>query len=245
MHKAVIIDDEKDGRIALQNFLKKYCKQVSVIGEADGVKSGIEQINKCKPDIVFLDIQMQDGTGFDLLELITEINFKIVFVTAYDEYAVRAFKYSAMDYLLKPIHPDLLVAAVKKLDKDLGVLELHKKIEVLISNKKSVEKLALPSFDGIRLVRINDIVRCVSDNNYTTIYLQNGDKIIVTKTLKEYQEILTHFKFYRVHKSHLINLNFVEKYIQGEGGYVIMEDGSKVDVSRRRKEEFLMVLLNK
>lgn len=245
MFKAVIIDDEKNGRITLHNFLKKYCEQVHVVAEADGVKSGVEQVSKYSPDVVFLDVQMQDGTGFDLLEQIPEINFRVIFVTAYDKYAIQAFKYSAMDYLLKPIHPDRLVEAVNKLDKDPGFLELHKKLEVLISNKNSVEKIALPASDGVRLVRIKDMVRCVSDSNYTTIYLHSGEEVIVTKTLKEYEEILSPLNFYRVHKSHLININYVERYIQGEGGYVVMEDGSEVEVSRRRKEEFLAVLLDK
>ncbi|MDH5366148.1 MAG: response regulator [Cyclobacteriaceae bacterium] len=245
MLKAIIIDDEKNSRNTLRNFLEKYCKQIQIVAEAEGVNSGLVQLAKFDTDVVFLDIQMQDGTGFDLLDKIQKNNFKIIFVTAYDEYAIRAFKYSAMDYLLKPIHPDRLVEAVNKLDKDLNLLEFHQKLEVLISNKSNIEKIALPSSDGVRLVRLKNIVRCVSDSNYTTIYLQCGEKIVVTKTLKEYEELLSHMKFYRIHKSHLINMNYIDRYVQGEGGYVIMEDGSQVEVSRRRREHFLDILMGK
>jgi len=244
MFKAVIIDDENFSRELLSNLLLKYCKSIQLIGEADSVKSGFELLSEVNPDVVFLDIQMQDGTGFDLLEKIIDVHFKIIFVTSHDQYAIRAFKYNVMDFLLKPIHPDRLISAVNKLQKDF-TLDLKNKIEVLINNKNSIEKIALPASDGIRLVKINEIVRCVSDSNYTTFNLSNGEKVLVSKTLKEYEDILSQMRFYRIHKSHLINLNFVEKYIQGEGGYVIMEDGSEVEVSRRRKEEFLTILLNK
>ena len=242
MIRSIIIDDEEKGRNTLRNFLKKYCNNVSVVAEGDCVKSGLEQISIHNPDLVFLDIQMPDGTGFNLLEQIQEINFKVIFVTAYDQYALKAFKFSAIDYLLKPIDPEKLIEAVKKISDIEDIKSINKKLEVLIGNNNRFEKIALPSVEGIHLVKIKDIVRCESESNYTNIYFSTGKKILVTKTLKEYDEMLTPMHFYRVHQSHLINLAFVEKYHKGEGGFVIMEDGSEIEVARRRKEGFLSEL---
>lgn len=242
MIRSVIIDDEEKGRNTLRNFLTKYCNNVSVVAEGDCVKSGLEKISMHNPDLVFLDIQMPDGTGFNLLEQIPEINFKVIFVTAYDQYALKAFKFSAIDYLLKPIDPEKLIEAVKKISDIEDVKSINKKLEVLIGNNNRFEKIALPSIEGIHLVKIKDIIRCESESNYTNIFLSTGKKILVTKTLKEYDEMLTPMHFYRVHQSHLINLSYVEKYHKGEGGFVIMEDGSEIEVARRRKEGFLSEL---
>lgn len=244
MFKALIIDDESKARNALKNLLAQYCQSVEVVGEADCVKAGIETIQKLNPDVVFLDVQMPDGTGFDLLEQIKDINFKIIFASAYDKFAIQAFKFSALDYLQKPVEPEKLTEACSKLGDSDRFAEINKKLEVLLSNKNSFEKIALPTMDGIIFVKIKEILRCESDNNYTNIFLFGGDKIIVSKTLKEYDEMLTPFNFFRIHKSHLINLAFLSRYKKGEGGCVIMEDGAELEVSRRRKEEFLSVLQN-
>ncbi|MDD3687396.1 MAG: LytTR family DNA-binding domain-containing protein [Bacteroidales bacterium] len=243
MLKTVVIDDELNGRNIVKSFLEKYCDGVNVIGEADGVESGVECIIENNPDLVFLDIQMQDGTGFDLLEKLPKRNFKLVFVTSFDHYAIKAFKFSAVDYILKPVDPDQLVEAVEKVKAMAPADNVESKIDVLISNINSLEKIALPSMDGIRFVKINEIIRCESDNNYTLFYLTSKEKILVSKTLKDFEILLSGSKFYRVHKSHLVNLKFISKYIPGEGGYLILEDGSHVDVSRRKKEGLMQILM--
>lgn len=242
MVRTIIIDDELQGRKTLRNFIGKYCPNVEIVGEAESVKSGVEAVILHSPDLILLDINLPDGTGFDLLEKLPKMDFKVIFVTAYNQHAIKAFKYSAIDYILKPIDPDLLVEAISKVKKDDRLSEIEKKLEALLSNRKSVEKLALPSSNGILLVKIDDIIRCESDSNYTNIFLINKQKILVTKTLKDYDDILSDVGFFRIHKSHLINLRYVKQYIKGEGGYVIMEDNSQVEVSRRRKDEFVTAL---
>lgn len=241
--KVIIIDDEESGRTTLRNFLRDYCPGVEVAAEAEGVVSGIGQIVLNKPDLVFLDIQMQDGTGFDLLEKLPERNFQVVFVTSFNHYAIQAFRFSAADYLLKPVDPDQLIEAVEKARQALSKNEITTKLDVLVSNINKLEKLALPAMDGIRFVRIDDVVRCESDDNYTTVFMKSGEKIVVSKTLKEYERMLEDLQFFRVHKSHLVNLKYVEKYVPGDGGYLILEDGSHVDVSRRKKEQLMELLL--
>ena len=240
MIRAVIIDDEEEGRNTVNNILTQYCDAIHVVGQADGVSKGKELIISKQPDIVFLDIQMTDGTGFDLLEQLPKVEFRVIFVTAYDQYALKAIKYSALDYILKPIDPQQLIDAVNK----FKVLEsnfhiMAEQIKTLFGFKSGFEKIALPTSEGLRFVRVEDIIRCESDNNYTNFFLKNGEKILVTKTLKDYEETLSDSNFIRIHQSHLINLNYVERYIKGEGGSVIMSDGSEVEVSRRRKEAFL------
>lgn len=243
MIKTLIIDDEINGRNILKSFIEKYTEGVDVIGEAESVKTGVEAIKKLNPDLVLLDIQMQDGTGFDLLEKFDEKTFEVIFVTSFDHYAIKAFKFSAVDYILKPVDPDNLVEAIDRV-KDISTTdEIGSKIDVLISNINSLEKIALPSSDGIRFVKIQDVVRCESDNNYTMFYLINKEKVLVSKTLKEYEVMLSGVNFYRIHKSHLVNLKFITKYVPGEGGYVILEDGSHADVSRRKKEGLMKLLM--
>jgi len=244
MYKAVIVDDESKARNALKNLLTQHCPEILVVGEGDCVNAGVEKINELSPDVVFLDVQMPDGTGFDLLEQFSEIKFKIIFASAFDKFAIQAFKFSALDYLLKPVEPEMLIEACSKLKEDDKFAEINKKLEVLMSNKNSFEKIALPTLDGIIFVKIKEILRCESDNNYTNIFLRDAKKIIVSKTLKEYDEMLTPFNFFRIHKSHLINLAFLARYKKGEGGSVEMEDGAELEVSRRRKEEFLNALKN-
>jgi two-component system LytT family response regulator len=245
MIKAVVIDDESDSRATLISYLKKYCDSIEIIGEANSVATGVEKLNEISPDVVFLDIQMPDGSGFDLLEQLPEINFRIIFVTAFDQYAIRAIKFSALDYLLKPIDPVQLIEAVNKLKEKEKDYTIRKKYETLVNNKNSFEKIALPAFDGIIFVNIKNIVRCKADRNYTIFFMNTGEKILVTRTLKEYDEMLCDLNFYRVHQSHLINLAYVKKYTKGEGGSITMEDGSEIYVARRRKGDLLAALINK
>lgn len=244
MIKAITIDDEESGRKIICQYVEKYCDGIEIVGQADSVKSGIDEIEKKKPDLVFLDIQMQDGTGFNLLEQIQNRNFKVIFVTSYDQFALKAFKYSATDYLLKPIDPDAFAEAVSKIKIDIEKTGKTKSstIDELLSNINSFEKLGLPTSDGIRFVKVDDIVRCESDSSYTIFFMNSKDKIVVSKNLKNYEDLLSDRKFLRIHKSHLINTRYVEQYINGDGGQVVMSDGSTVEVSRRKKEELIRLM---
>lgn len=240
MIRAVIIDDEREGRNTLQNLLESLCKNVSIAGTANDVISGLDLIKKEAPDLVFLDIHMPDGTGFDLLERIEDVNFSVIFVTAYDQYALKAIKFSAIDYLLKPVEPQSLVEAVEKIKtQDSDYHLISKQISTLFRNKNGFERITLPTFEGLRFIVLKDIIRCEADNNYTNFYLSSRERVLVTRTLKEYDNALSGLEFIRVHQSHLVNSKYIDRYIKGDGGYVIMTDGSKVEVSRRRKEEFL------
>nr|WP_321233193.1 LytTR family DNA-binding domain-containing protein [uncultured Psychroserpens sp.] len=243
MIKSVIIDNEKKSRKTLSNFLYKYCKNVEILGEADGVSSGIELIEKEKPELVFLDIEMTDGTGFKLLESIDDIQFSVIFVTAYSAYAIKAFKISAIAYILKPINPKELIEAIEKYQKEIGLKGIHNKLEVLLGNQSSVKKIAFPTSEGIELVKLNQIVHCEADDNYTSIFLANEKRIVVSKTIKEYDTMLSDFGFYRIHQSHLVNLDYIAKFNKNDGGYVVLENGKKLPVSRRNKQEFLEQLL--
>ena len=240
MIKSVIIDDEPEGRKVLSNILTNYCQGVMVLGEADGVVSGIELIDKVQPDVLFLDIQMNDGTGFDILTHFYPADFYVVFVTAYDQYAIKAIKFSAFDYLLKPIDPQKLIETVNRLQNlPERNRQSSEQLEVLLNNKNKVSKIALPTINGYRFVKISDVIRCESDSNYTKFYLHTGEHIVVTRTLKEFETLLKDESFIRVHQSHLINVDFVEQYIKGEGGVAIMSDGAEIEISRRRKDQFL------
>lgn len=243
MIKSVIIDNEKKSRKTLSNFLLKYCKNVEVLGEADGVSTGIALIKNENPELVFLDIEMSDGTGFKLLESFEDIQFSVIFVTAYSAYAIKAFKISAIAYLLKPINPQELIEAIEKYQKEIGLKGIHNKLEVLLGNQSTVKKIAFPTSDGIELVKLNQIVHCEADDNYTSIFLANDKRIVVSKTIKEYDTMLSDFGFYRIHQSHLVNLDYIAKYNKNDGGYVILENGKKLPVSRRNKQEFLEKLL--
>lgn len=245
MIRALIIDDEVNGAESLQLMLKKYCDgDVSVESICNSSKDGFEKILKLKPELVFLDIQMPHMNGFELLSQLPERNFNVIFTTAYDDYAIQAFKVNAIDYLLKPIDPDDLMQAVAKTKKKMELEDLKgKNIDVLLRGLRQqqfeVKKLAIPGSDGITFIELDDIPRIEADSNYTTVYTNGGKKFIVAKTLKEYEELLEDYNFLRVHSSTLINLKFVEKYIRGDGGFVIMRDGSQVEVSRRKKQELI------
>ncbi len=241
--KAVIIDDEKGGRETLANFLKLYCEDVELVGEADGVETGLELIRGIKGslDIVFLDIQLKDGLSFQILDQLDEVDFEVVFATAFNQFAIKAFNYSAVGYLLKPIDPEELKAAV---DRTINGRSPHmkKRLEVLsnhFNNPNTFEKMSISAVDGIYFINIKDIVRCEGEDNYTHIFLRGGEKITVSKTIKEYEKLLTPVNFYRVHKSHVVNLNYITKFVKGEGGYLVMEDGRMIEVSRRRRAAFM------
>lgn len=240
--KAILIDDEAKGRSALKNLLTLLDDSVQVMAEAASVAEGVALIDDSEPELVFLDIQMDDGTGFDVLEQIRFKDFQLIFVTAHDEYALRAFRYSAIDYLTKPVDPDLLRDALMKVRENSEKYDLNLKLEALVQNRSKVQKLALPSLKGIELVKKEEVVRCESANNYTVFHLKSKKQIVVTKTLKEFEEMLGPEGFFRVHQSHLVNLDAVVQFIKEDGGYALMEDGTKVEVSRRKKEAFVQAI---
>ena len=240
--RVVIIDDEAGARNNLRTLIESRFPEIEVLGEADGVSTGQKLIETSPPDLAFLDVQMQDGTGFDLLSGLTRDDLQVVFVSAHDHFAITAIKFSAIDYLLKPVEEEELRVTLEKIRQYREGNDIKMKLELLLGNLRRVDKVALPSFQGIEFVRLDDIIRCESDNNYTMFYLTGGTKILVSKTLREYEDMLEARGFFRTHKSHIINLKYLKKYIKGEGGSVILDDGSEVLVSRRRKEDFLRML---
>ncbi|MBL7941910.1 MAG: response regulator transcription factor, partial [Flavobacteriales bacterium] len=226
-------------------FLGQYCPQVQIVDEASGVAEGFRKINEHQPDLVLLDIQMEDGTGFDLLEKIRQPSFSVIFTTAFDNFAVKAFKYAAVDYLLKPIDPDELVEAVGKVTRNKS--GNNERIDHLLDlrNNNKLDRITLSSQDSFTVVKLDHILRLESDSNYTHFFLTNKEKITVPRSLKEFEELLPGDRFFRTHQSHIINLAYVKKFVKEEGGYVVMEDGSEVLVARRRKDEFIHVLTGK
>jgi two-component system LytT family response regulator len=245
MIKAVIIDDEINNQELISNLLKSYAENVQVVGLANSVESAYKAINEHQPDLIFLDIQMPDGTGFDLLKKFDKINFKIIFVTAHQEFAIEAFKYSALDYLLKPLSPTNLLAAVKKAEETMGSDELNMKLKILLNNIaepiKNKKKIVLKTMERIYSVDLDDIIRFESDGGYTKVYLTDGKRIMVSKTMKEFDDILLDAGFLRVHHSHLINMNHLFCFEKTEG-HVVMKDDSIVPVSNRKKDQLLELL---
>ena len=241
MIKAVIVDDLPASVKMLEVDLREHCPEVEIIGKADGVISAVKLLKRVQPDVVFLDIEMEDGTGFDLLEILHEINFKIIFVTASDQHAIKAFRFSAIDYLLKPIDINELKDAVRKVEK----ADSKENVDVLLehwSRQNESARIALHSSDQIKVVDIGDIVRCESDNNYTYFHFINGSKFLVTKTLKSFDTLLASHGFFRVHQSHLVNVAMIRSYIKTEGGYLLMRDESRIPVAVRKKAAVIELL---
>ena len=243
MFRALIVDDIDNSRLTLIHDLQEYCPQIKVIGEANSVKTGIETIQKLKPEVVFLDIQLGDGTGFDILEQLGDFDFQVIFTTALDSYGIKAIKFSALDYLLKPIDPDELIEAVNKLEQNSKKENVQESISLLLENMKDIKpdnkRIALNSADKVHMVYIKDIVRCESQGGYTVFYLTSKEQIVVTKNLKEYEHLLEEHSFIRVHHSHLINFSYLKEYVKKDGGYAIMTDNSQVPVSFRKRNNLL------
>ena len=239
--KALIIDDESAARQSLRTLLERFTKGIEVIGEAEGVESGVAAILLYRPEIVFLDINMPDGTGFDLLDQLEKIDFILVFVTAYEQYAIKAIKCSALDYLLKPVDLQELRKTIARIQQMKSNPSYQRLVDNYRQNAKAaaLATLALPVMEGFEIVKTKDIIRCEGEKNYTTFYMAEGRQVVVSRTLKEFEEILKEQGFLRVFQSHLINLQYVSKYVRGRGGYVIMSDGASVTVSREKKEELL------
>ncbi|MEA3504479.1 MAG: LytTR family DNA-binding domain-containing protein [Bacteroidota bacterium] len=242
MLRAVIIDDEVKSREAVTHMIDLFGEEkLVVVGYGSGVKSGIETINELNPDLVFLDIKMSDGTGFDLLKSFKKINFDVIFITAYDEFAIKAFKYSAIDYILKPIDPEKFTEAVERVDKHREKSDLDFQLKVLMNNMnqpasaKEEKKMVLKTSNNVYVVKVKDIIRCESDRNYTRFYVKGEPSIFVSKSLKVFVDLLEEFAFFRVHQSHLINLNCAKQYVKDEC-ICIMDDDSKIPVSTRKRE---------
>lgn len=247
MIRTVLIDDELDSNRVLQTLLENYCPQVRVVGTADGVETATALICHVNPDLVFMDIEMTEGNAFDLLNRLKPIQFHVIFVTAFDNHAVRAFRYNAIDYLLKPVNIMELCAAVDKISGkyvDNNMLERVQNLLENIHGTNPVErKMAVPTVSGLSFVALRDIIRLEAQGSYTVIYLQDSTKISATISIKEYEEILPDTLFFRIHHSHIINLNKIKSYQKGRGGYVTMDDNSFIEVASRRRESFMQRLL--
>lgn len=246
MIRAIIIDDEKHCIESLSNLLlEEFSHKIEFTETAQTVNEGIKLILNLQPDLVFLDVQIADETGFDLLRQIEEINFEIIFTTAFEKYAIQAIKFSALDYLLKPINKGDLEIALNKLSENSRKLT-SAKLEALLFNLErkndGFKRIIVPTSSGFEFLDVNDIIHCESKINYTTLFLKGNKKLLVAKTLKEFEEMLTPFHFFRIHNSHLVNLSAVKSYHKGKGGSVILSDGTEIEVSTRRKDDFLKEL---
>ena len=243
MIKAILIDDEGHCLETLDMLLNEYCPQVTILEQCRSAKKGLEAIEKYQPDLVFLDIEMPAMNGFEMLEQLTEIHFAVIFTTSYDQYAIKAIHFSALDYLLKPIDPKELISAIKKVQEQrrIPVAEQFQMLLKQVQGKSTqFSNIAVPTFEGFELVPADEVIQCEANDKYTHLFLKNKNKIIACRTLKEMEEQLQDFNFFvRVHHSHLVNLNEVAKYVRGEGGYLVMSDGTSVNVSRSRKESLM------
>jgi len=239
-YKALIVDDEKNARQILSSYVDKYCDQIEVVGEAENIIVANELIAKKKPDLLLLDIEMPFGNAFDLLEGLDSVDFEIIFVTAFNDYALQALNMSAVHYLLKPIDIDELVEAVDKAVTSIEKKDQINKAKVLIENIKNLEphnrKVVLPELNGFSVKRVNEVMYCTAEENFTKFYFTGKSSALVCRQLKHYESILTPLGFCRIHRSTLINLDFVNKYRKGRGGQVIMQDGKQLDVSESRKK---------
>lgn len=245
MITAIIVDDETDCCESLVMLLERYCPEVKVLDICYSADTAIQSINEHPPQILFLDIEMPFMNGFQLLEKLEQINFKLIFTTSYDQYAIKAIRFSALDYLLKPIDREELQKAVQKAAQ-YNQHPLPQQLDILLQKLRNpsipIKKIAIPTMEGFQLLAAESIISCESESNYTHLFLKNKQKVIASRSLKEIEEMLEDYPFIRIHNSYIVNLNEVEKYIKGEGGYLIMSDGSTINVSRSRKELLLKTL---
>jgi len=250
MLKTVIIDDDYVSRMVLREMLEKFLDNIEILGEAGSVADGVKLIEDSNPDLVLLDISLPDGTGFDLLDRLKKVNFKLIFITAYSEYAIKAFKYSTFDYIIKPINVDDLIKSImriphiQELDNNNRVKSLK---ETLLSPvEKTSQTIALPETNGFAIIKVEDIIRCEGKRNYTRIIFKEGEEKIVSRTLLEFENLLTPLGFIRIHRSHLVNILNVVRYIKSDGGMVELKTGELLKVSPKHKEELLnKILFNK
>ncbi|RLD73338.1 MAG: DNA-binding response regulator [Bacteroidetes bacterium] len=244
MISIVVIDDEPKAREAILSILSLSPIELNIIGEAGDVESAYKLISTKSPDLILLDINLPDGSGFDLLKRFGKINFKVIFITAHQEHAIRAFKYSAVDYILKPITAGGLFSAIEKAAEEISKQETVLKLGTLLSNLEKLKKIVLKTAESIHIINVSQIIRCEADVNYTTFYLQGGEKLLVSKPLKEYDDLLSQAGFFRTHQSHLVSLDHMLRYEKTDGGYLVMDDHSAVPVSVRKKEELFRLFEN-
>lgn len=246
MLKAIIIDDERSSRNALRQKLINHCAEVTVVAECENGEDGITSIETLNPDIIFLDVEMPRMNGFTMLQQLQQHNFEIIFITAYDHYAIKAIKFSALDYLVKPVEiADLKTAVAKVSEKRIKVSSntaLETLLHNLLNREKEQQRIAIPSMEGLQFIETGDIIYLEAQSNYSTFHLTGNKKITVSKTLKDFEDLLPASIFIRIHHSTIININCIEKYIKGEGGQVIMKNGIALDVARRKKEEVLKII---
>ena len=243
MIRAIIVEDEGRSADVLKSLVEKYCLQLEIVGLAQSVAGAVEIIKSERPDLVFLDVELPDGTGFKVIESFAPDLFEVIFVTAYEHYAIKAIKASALDYLLKPVDIDELVDAVNKVRNEKDIPGNEKRKEALLNNANQKnphkQKIALPTMEGLIFVLQEDIIFCEAQGNYTNFYLRSGEKVLVSKLLNYFEEILDVEQFCRTHQSYLVNTFHIQKYVKGRGGHLVMSDGSNVEVSARMKGDFL------
>lgn len=246
--KAIIVEDEKNSRETLKNLLEEFCVDVEVVETAASVDEAVTKIASLHPDVVFLDIELQTGTGFDVLSQLRDINFEVIFTTAFEQYAIKAVKFSSLDYLLKPIDLEELQKSIEKAKKKKNQDVYKKQLETLMLNLKQqhpkLNKICLSTADGFEFINTADILYCKAEGSYTTFILNNNSKLLVSKHLKEYESLLLEQQFMRVHNSFLINLNEVKKFVKSDGGYIIMNNNDTVSISRSKKDDFLELMNN-
>lgn len=249
MITALLIEDDDNLRNGLKSLLSRYAPEIVVLGEANSVETGISLLLEKVPQVIFLDIHLGDGSGFDLLEAVNQkgkLNSHIIFITAHEQYAIKAFRFSALDFLLKPVDPEELQKVISKLKNVIDKNESAAHIDLLLENIRrkvdNFKRIALSNSDGIHLFEVSDIIRCESEDNYTKFYLKNNKPILISKTLKEYEELLVEHGFERIHQSHLINLAYLKSYIKKDGGYVVMADNSHLPISQRKRERLQEIL---
>lgn len=245
MLRAIIVEDVDAIRQKNKAIIAQFCPEVSIIAEANSVITAVESIKAYLPDLVFLDMELGDGSGFDVLQQLQPLNFKVIFITAHQEFALKAFRFSAIDYLLKPIDPVDLIDAVTKATIAVEKETIDLKINALFANiekKNNFKKLVLKTAERVYAISIEDIIRCESFKNYTQFYLSDGQTLLVSTTLKEYDTMLAPLEFFRAHQSHLVNMSYFAYFLKTDGGYIVMKDKSQVPLASRKKEAFLNLL---
>jgi two-component system LytT family response regulator len=239
MIKAIVIDDEKNSREVITELLKECFEEIKVVAEAGNVKDSVKEIKKHKPNLLFLDIDLPDGTGFDILKNVESSEMKIIFITAHQDYAMEAIKFSAFDFILKPFNSSELIKTVRRVLEEETVENNSLRFEAILANFGSslpdLKKIVLKTADRIYLVNVKDIVRCEAENNYTNFHLSNGNRIMVSKTIKTYETLLAEHKFLRVHQSHLVNLNYIQHFDKPDGGMLVLSDNSAIPVSHQKR----------
>jgi two-component system, LytTR family, response regulator len=244
--KALVIDNEINLRTALSVLLREYCPDITVIETADGVQSGLQKIRAFQPDIILLDVEMDDGTGFDLMKQVTDASFQLIFVTAHNKYAIEAFRFSAIDYLLKPVDPDALQHSISKAAKHIRNSNLHQQVQVLLNQMTGIQnlekKIVLKDLENTYFIRVADILYCEAEGTYTRFFIKNSNTVIVSKNLKEYESILEPIGFIRTHHSFLVNPSHIKLYDRTYGGALILDSGQSIPVSQRKKDAVLQAL---